>query len=42
MNDIYSVILTIQNTMQPEELAGGEEVKYGMKWVDRRTARKEL
>lgn len=26
--DIYSVSLTIQNTLQPEELAGGEEVKH--------------
>lgn len=43
LHDIYSVFLTIQNTMQPEELAGGEEVKHGMRWVDRRTtARKEL
>lgn len=28
LHDIYSVILTIQNTKQPYELAAGEEVKH--------------
>lgn len=28
LHDIYSVILTIQNTMQPDELAAGEAVKH--------------
>lgn len=30
---IYSVTLTIQNTIQPEKLARGEEVNFGMRWV---------